>query len=76
MSITYSADVFCDKCVNWEHGLTGPWGNVNGKTARTQVQKQGWRRVYVNGRGYDLCPRCVEEFEAGIVTLGTEPEDK
>jgi hypothetical protein len=72
MSITYSADVFCDKCGNWEHGLTGPWGSVNSKTARIEVQKQGWRRVYINSRGYDLCPHCVKAFESGIVAFGQE----
>jgi hypothetical protein len=56
-----SADIFCDRCGNWENGLTG---GVNERLAARVLilaKKRGWSRssssVYL-----DLCSHCLEEF--------------
>jgi hypothetical protein len=60
MSIVYTADVFCDVCGGWEHGVTGR--RVRARDAREHVQKKlmgpKWKRV----KGQDLCPRCVSQL--------------
>lgn len=56
MSIVYSADVVCDQCSQWTHGISGrdtPPGKL--ETFR-EADAPGWRKV---GYGMHLCPTCV-----------------
>lgn len=64
MSITYSADVFCDNCGDWTHGITSakPSGMV--RPARKQAMSKGWS-YDPKGDLKDLCPDCLEKYRRG-----------
>lgn len=54
MSITVTTDVFCDGCMAWIDGVTGP--SVDRPGARARVKQHGWTHT----KGKDYCPECSE----------------
>ncbi len=69
MSITYSADVFCDKCDNWIHGVTSDKPTGMARPALKIAKDNGWSRD-VNSTLVDLCPSCLEDFRKGDLRNG------
>jgi hypothetical protein len=68
MSITYTADVFCDGegCSQWEHGISVSYTTSLARHARKAAKKQRWGRVMApNGKLLDLCPLCMKKWGAG-----------
>lgn len=66
MSITYTADVFCDgkDCSEWNHGVSASSTTGIARHARKYIKKQKWGRVVAsNGKLLDLCPKCMREWE-------------
>lgn len=61
MSVTYSADVFCDKCGDWIHGTTSNEPRGIAREALKIAKKEGWSRD-VRSTYLDLCPNCLKEF--------------
>jgi hypothetical protein len=59
MSISVTTDVFCDKCNNWEHGVTG--NRVKSRLARNAVKQKGWTKHIGSGSIIDLCPHCSKK---------------
>jgi len=59
MTVSYTADVHCDRCGNWVHGAVS---NVNKHLARDAVasaKRKGWSRDTKSSR-LDLCPDCLQ----------------
>lgn len=66
MSITVTTDVFCDVCSEWIEGVSAAtYGNVAGQ-ARGIAYAQGWRRIKLNGKLSDVCPRCLKRSVAEL----------
>ena len=56
MSITYTADVFCDgkDCSEWNHGVSASSTTGIARHARKYIKKQKWGRVVAsNGKVHD-----------------------
>ncbi len=56
MSIVYSADLFCDSCLLWEHGITQrdyPPTKTSARQANYE-REPGWTYA----QGLDFCPVC------------------
>lgn len=51
--IRITSDVFCDRCGDWEHGLTSHKPEV--REARRIAKGKNWKRV----KNEDLCPACA-----------------
>ena len=61
MSIVYTADVFCNACGNWEHGVTQSTLLGIVMRSRKAATQQGWKVKALNQRhSIDLCPTCAE----------------
>lgn len=58
MSLTYTCDVFCDRCGNWVHGVTTNKATGLARPALAEAKKQGWSRD-VKSTLTDLCPKCL-----------------
>lgn len=64
MTVKYTADVFCDRCGNWEPSATAT-GNTSSGLARqalSKSSKHGWSRN-VRSIYLDICPTCLGESE-------------
>lgn len=61
MSITYTADVFCDGCNDWTSGIAS--GNHEGlvRPARQVAHRAGWITKKTASGYVDLCPRCQRQ---------------
>ena len=70
MSITYTADVFCDGlgCINWTHGVSN--GKPPGKKEARDFARQDGGYKQINGRDY--CPVCQDKMARGEPVLNTE----
>lgn len=60
MTVRYTADVFCDRCGNWTHGVTGDKPTGLAGPALRAAKRAGWSRN-VKSPLLDLCPDCLEE---------------
>lgn len=60
MSLTYSCDVFCDRCGVWVHGAMGHKATGLATRALAVAKKAGWSR-YTRSVYADLCPACLTE---------------
>lgn len=65
MSITYSADVFCDNCGNWTRGVVSDKPSGMAKPALAKAKREGWSRD-VNSLFTDLCPDCLGNHRRGL----------
>lgn len=54
MSIVYTADVFCDECNQWTHGVTSSRPPTKESARLTAARSANWK--HVNGKDY--CPVC------------------
>lgn len=61
MTVSYSADVFCDRCGNWTHGVTSNHKARLATYALEEAKKQGWSRD-VKSTYLDLCPKCLDKY--------------
>jgi hypothetical protein len=79
VSLVKSYAVFCDRmrlhlpeppgaargngCYSWpgEEETTS-------QAARARARRQGWKRVLIDGRRYDLCPNCAPQLPKEEVT--------
>lgn len=64
MTVRYTADVFCDRCVNWMHGVTSEKASGLATPALKKAKKAGWSRD-VKSTYTDLCPNCLNEHRKG-----------
>ena len=62
MSATFSIDIFCDKCGNWENFLCRKIS-----VARRQARDKGWLRKSINGELCDFCSACNVNFDLGTL---------
>ena len=58
MSLIYSVEVECDRCLAWTHGMAGH--RADARVARRNGRAAGFVRRKYNGRWFDLCPACAE----------------
>lgn len=65
MTVIYTADVFCDKCGDWTHGVTLDRNSGLARKAVTVSKSEGWSRD-ARSQYLDLCPKCLEEFRAAV----------
>jgi hypothetical protein len=61
MSVTYTCDVFCDRCGDWTHGVCSDKPTGLASKALKIAKKEGWSRD-VKSTFLDLCPNCLNEF--------------
>lgn len=62
--ISYTADVFCDKCGDWTHGVTDGTGKRQATGARAAAKK-GWSHER-RSLSPDLCPNCLDLHRKGL----------
>lgn len=60
MTVRYTADVFCDKCGRWVHGLVSDKSTGLARPALQVAKRDGWSRD-VKSLYTDLCPSCLDE---------------
>ncbi len=60
MTVRYTADVFCDRCGNWTHGVTSDRHTGLAMPALAKAKRNGWSRD-VKSTCTDLCPDCLRE---------------
>ncbi len=65
MSVVFSADVFCDNCSDWVHGVTSRTRGALVQKARDTARKAGWSYSPGKTNYRDLCPPCLEKFKRG-----------
>ena len=65
MTVIYTADVFCDKCGDWTHGVTQDRNSGLARKAVTVSKSEGWSRD-ARSQYLDLCPKCLAEFRAEV----------
>ena len=65
MTVIYTADVFCDKCGDWTHGVTLDRNSGLARKAIVASKREGWSR-HARSQYLDLCPKCLAEFRAEV----------
>ena len=62
--IRYTADVFCDNCGCWIHGIIGSKPSGLARPALAEAKRHGWSRD-VKSIFTDLCPTCLKKHQRG-----------
>jgi hypothetical protein len=62
MTVVYTADVFCDKCGAWVHGVCSDKASGIARKALEIAKNCGWSRD-VKSTFLDLCPNCLDKFK-------------
>lgn len=63
MTVRYTADVFCDNCGDWVHGVTSAKSVGIASAALKAAKAGGWSRD-VKSAFMDLCPKCLIEHRS------------
>lgn len=62
--IAYTADVFCDRCGDWTHGVTSNERKRQATEARDVAKLHGWSHSR-KSEFPDLCPECLAIVRRG-----------
>lgn len=63
MTVRYTADVFCDRCGDWVHGVTSDKSGGIASAALKIAKEGGWSRD-VRSTYTDICPKCLVEHRS------------
>lgn len=64
LRISYEIMCDCEGCLDVEHLNAGA---VTAKQMRDAAKKAGWVRRKLNGKVFDVCPKCIKKLEHALL---------